>query len=287
MRDARRACIAALAVAALLLAPGAAHAKPLKRGSEGPRVAQVQRWLGISADGIFGPGTAPRGQALPAQPRPDRRRHRRPRHVERAQARPRAQGLERRRREAIRRRAAPARARDRRRRHLRAGHRGGREELPAQPRPDGRRHRRPRHLERARPPRPRHDPQATRRLPRRRPRRRRPRGPRRQPDPEQAVQVRRRPRPLERQRLRLLGLRLLRAARRRAALVGAHQRRLHALGRARQGPADHDLRLPQPRLHGHRRPPVRHDRAAARRGSRWQASHRSSAGYVVRHPPGL
>ena len=57
MRDARRACIAALAVAALLLAPGAAHAKPLKRGSEGPRVAQVQRWLGISADGIFGPGT--------------------------------------------------------------------------------------------------------------------------------------------------------------------------------------------------------------------------------------
>ena len=57
MRDARRACIAALAVVALLLAPGAAQAKPLKRGSEGPRVAQVQRWLGVSADGIFGPGT--------------------------------------------------------------------------------------------------------------------------------------------------------------------------------------------------------------------------------------
>jgi peptidoglycan hydrolase-like protein with peptidoglycan-binding domain len=53
----RRGGIAALAVAALLLAPGAAQAKPLKRGSEGPRVAQVQRWLGISADGIFGSGT--------------------------------------------------------------------------------------------------------------------------------------------------------------------------------------------------------------------------------------
>jgi peptidoglycan hydrolase-like protein with peptidoglycan-binding domain len=53
----RRGGIAALAVAALLLAPGAAHAKPLKRGSEGPRVVQLQRWLGISADGIFGSGT--------------------------------------------------------------------------------------------------------------------------------------------------------------------------------------------------------------------------------------
>jgi peptidoglycan hydrolase-like protein with peptidoglycan-binding domain len=53
----RRGGIAALAVAALLLAPGAAHAKPLKRGSEGPRVVQLQRWLGIAADGIFGSGT--------------------------------------------------------------------------------------------------------------------------------------------------------------------------------------------------------------------------------------
>ena len=57
MRDPRRGGIAALAVAALLLAPAVAQAKPLKRGSEGPRVAQVQRWLGIAADGIFGPGT--------------------------------------------------------------------------------------------------------------------------------------------------------------------------------------------------------------------------------------
>jgi hypothetical protein len=44
-------------VAALLLVAGPADAKPLKRGSEGHRVAQVQRWLGVSADGIFGPGT--------------------------------------------------------------------------------------------------------------------------------------------------------------------------------------------------------------------------------------
>ena len=57
MSQRRRGGIAALAVAVLLLAPGAAQAKPLKRGSEGPRVAQVQRWLGIGSDGIFGPGT--------------------------------------------------------------------------------------------------------------------------------------------------------------------------------------------------------------------------------------
>jgi peptidoglycan hydrolase-like protein with peptidoglycan-binding domain len=53
----RRGSIAALAVVAVLLAPGAAEAKSLKRGAEGPRVVQVQRWLGIGADGIFGPGT--------------------------------------------------------------------------------------------------------------------------------------------------------------------------------------------------------------------------------------
>ena len=57
MSQRRRGGIAAFAVAALLLAPGAARAQPLKRGSEGPRVVQLQRWLGIGADGIFGPGT--------------------------------------------------------------------------------------------------------------------------------------------------------------------------------------------------------------------------------------
>jgi peptidoglycan hydrolase-like protein with peptidoglycan-binding domain len=55
--DARRGGIATLAVAALLLVPAAADAKPLKRGSEGARVAKVQSWLGIASDGIFGPGT--------------------------------------------------------------------------------------------------------------------------------------------------------------------------------------------------------------------------------------
>ena len=57
MTDRRRGGIAALVVAALLFAPGAVEAKPLKRGSEGARVAKIQRWLGISSDGIFGSGT--------------------------------------------------------------------------------------------------------------------------------------------------------------------------------------------------------------------------------------
>jgi len=34
-----------------------AAAKPLKKGSKGPRVKTAQRWLGIRADGIFGSGT--------------------------------------------------------------------------------------------------------------------------------------------------------------------------------------------------------------------------------------
>jgi peptidoglycan hydrolase-like protein with peptidoglycan-binding domain len=54
----RRGGIAAIAVATLLVMPGGAQAaKPLKRGSEGARVVQVQRWLGIGADGVFGSGT--------------------------------------------------------------------------------------------------------------------------------------------------------------------------------------------------------------------------------------
>jgi peptidoglycan hydrolase-like protein with peptidoglycan-binding domain len=47
------ACIAALALAA----PAAAEAGPLKRGSNGPRVAKVQRWLGLQPDRMFGPQT--------------------------------------------------------------------------------------------------------------------------------------------------------------------------------------------------------------------------------------
>ena len=56
----RGAAVAAWVVAgALVLAPGAeaASSKPLKRGSHGARVAQVQRWLGLTPDRIYGPAT--------------------------------------------------------------------------------------------------------------------------------------------------------------------------------------------------------------------------------------
>jgi phage gp16-like protein len=48
---------AILAVLALLLVPAAADAKPLKRGSHGVYVQRVQRIVGVTADGIFGKGT--------------------------------------------------------------------------------------------------------------------------------------------------------------------------------------------------------------------------------------
>ena len=38
-------------------APVQAAAKPLKKGAKGPRVRKAQRWLGIRADGLFGKGT--------------------------------------------------------------------------------------------------------------------------------------------------------------------------------------------------------------------------------------
>jgi peptidoglycan hydrolase-like protein with peptidoglycan-binding domain len=48
------ACVAAVA----LLAPATiAHAGGLKRGSHGARVAKVQHWLGLTPDRIFGPAT--------------------------------------------------------------------------------------------------------------------------------------------------------------------------------------------------------------------------------------
>jgi peptidoglycan hydrolase-like protein with peptidoglycan-binding domain len=59
-RGGARGLVAALAVAALLFAPAAAPAassKPLKKGMHGARVAQVQRWLGLEPDRIFGPAT--------------------------------------------------------------------------------------------------------------------------------------------------------------------------------------------------------------------------------------
>jgi peptidoglycan hydrolase-like protein with peptidoglycan-binding domain len=58
MRTDRRNSVVAVVAALALLAPVAtADAKLLKRGSHGPRVAQVQRWLGLSPDRIFGPVT--------------------------------------------------------------------------------------------------------------------------------------------------------------------------------------------------------------------------------------
>ena len=55
-----RGCAAlAMAAIALLLAllPAAAEAGPLKRGSRGPYVERVQRYLGLTPDGIFGRAT--------------------------------------------------------------------------------------------------------------------------------------------------------------------------------------------------------------------------------------
>ena len=48
---------AILVALALLLVPAAADAKPLKRGAHGVRVERVQRVVGVSADGIYGKGT--------------------------------------------------------------------------------------------------------------------------------------------------------------------------------------------------------------------------------------
>ena len=46
-----------LSAAAFSTPSADASAKPLKKGSKGARVVQVQRWLGVHADGIFGRGT--------------------------------------------------------------------------------------------------------------------------------------------------------------------------------------------------------------------------------------
>jgi hypothetical protein len=49
--------LCALLVALALFPGAAAAAKPLKVGSHGKRVATVQHWLGLHADGVFGPAT--------------------------------------------------------------------------------------------------------------------------------------------------------------------------------------------------------------------------------------
>ena len=80
--------VAAILALAFCAAPDA-HARDLKRGAKGPRVAFVQKVLGQHVDRIYRQADQARRQALPAPPRADRRRHRRPRDVGRAQARPR------------------------------------------------------------------------------------------------------------------------------------------------------------------------------------------------------
>jgi hypothetical protein len=54
---ARAALVACLAAIMLLGTAGPVQAAVLKRGSHGPRVAKVQRWLGLTPDRIFGPAT--------------------------------------------------------------------------------------------------------------------------------------------------------------------------------------------------------------------------------------
>ena len=56
-RGRARASIVACLAAVIVLAAASPAEAVLKRGSHGPRVEKVQHWLGISADGIFGSGT--------------------------------------------------------------------------------------------------------------------------------------------------------------------------------------------------------------------------------------
>ena len=146
------AILLATALLALVAWTGTADAA-LKRGSRGPYVAKVQRWLGLHADGIFGPRHAARREALAAPARAHAGRRRRPRHVAGAAARPRARPSGARSRPLTRRaRAAPAAgARHHRRRHLRPRHAARRPALPAPPRLDRGRRRRAGDLGRARP----------------------------------------------------------------------------------------------------------------------------------------
>jgi hypothetical protein len=49
--------VPALVLVCLLLLAGAAQAADLQPGSRGPRVAAVQRWLGLHVDRVYGPAT--------------------------------------------------------------------------------------------------------------------------------------------------------------------------------------------------------------------------------------
>ena len=280
--------VAAILALALCAAPDA-HARDLKRGAKGPRVAFVQKVLGqhvdrifgkqtkravkrfqrrhgLAADGIVGPATwaalkRARGTSSRCRPQQPRQRPR-----------------------------PAARARHHRRRRLRPRHAARRQALPAQQGPDGRRRRRARDLGRARPPR-RH--QGAQAPPRRDPQRRRrpadhraPRDRRGEPDRAQALPLRRRPRELQRQRLRLLGLGLLRAARRRAAEPPDGLGRADVL-RRRRAPAATSRSTPTPGTRTWSSTAAASTPRAGTSGSRWQWQQRSTSGYTVRHPPGL
>ena len=259
-----RSIVACVAAVALLAAGGVAEPKQC---SSAARTART--WPRSSAgwasapDGIFGPGTKRAVKRFQRQSRPHGGRDRRPGDVARAALRAHAPRLELRRRArrapwstSSARSASPptASSAPAPRRAVKA--------LPAQPRPDRRRDRRPGDLERARPRRPHDHPQAPRRTAAAAAATatvaRVDRG--RQPDRDQAVQVRRRP--------RAAGTTAATTARARSrtpcTAADCSRARstaaVHELGRAGPGPAHHDLREPRPRVHGHQRPSLRHDR---------------------------
>ena len=272
-------------------ATGAQAMKSVEPGDHGRTVKSLQRALGLTADGIYGEGTErvvkrfQRRHQLDADGRrpvdlADAAPHRSCRPPRRAHRTARL----------VRARAA-AQARDRRRRRLRARHIARRARIPAVPRPDRGRCRRPRDMVGARHQRHPARPQAPAPSPRRPssewpaaadP----PRDRRRQRDRRQALPLRRRARQLRRQRLRLLGQRLLRAPCGGRARQPAGLRAADELGQPGPG------RWITVYAHGSHAFMVVNGRrfdtsGASQSGSRWQRSERSTAGYVVRHPPGL
>ena len=73
--------VPALILLIALFLSGTAQAADLELGSRGPRVAAVQRWLGLNVDRVYGPRDQARRAALAAAPAHARRRHRRPAHL--------------------------------------------------------------------------------------------------------------------------------------------------------------------------------------------------------------
>jgi peptidoglycan hydrolase-like protein with peptidoglycan-binding domain len=87
----------------------------------------------------------------------------------------------------------------------------------------------------------------------------------RQRDREEDLRLRRRPRQVGGLGLRLLGVGLLRAARRRPPRPGADVGRFRILGRTGPGAVGDHLRQQRPRVHGGRRAALRHERPSAGR----------------------